>query len=136
MNDLRDRLVDAARRALVHSYAPYSHFPVAAALLDQDGEVHLGVNVENASLGLSICAERTAVFRAVADGRRRFRAVAVATPTAAPTAPCGACRQVLLEFGGPDLVVWLAGRGGDVAEHRLAELLPHAFDTYRQGDGS
>lgn len=136
MNEMRDRLVAAARGALAHSYAPYSRFPVAAALLDDDGEVHLGVNVENASLGLSICAERTAVFRAVADGRRSFHAMAIVTPTAAPTAPCGACRQVLQEFGGPDLVVWLAGREGGVAEHRLAELLPHAFDTYLQGDGA
>jgi len=136
VNETRDRLIAAARAALAHSYAPYSNFPVAAALLDDRGDVHVGVNVENASLGLTVCAERTAVQRAVADGRRRFTAVAVVTPTAAPTAPCGACRQVLLEFGGPELTVWLACDGDAVAEHTLAELLPHAFATFGDGEGA
>lgn len=133
MNSERERLVEAARAALKHSYAPYSRFRVAAALLDEEGDVHTGVNVENASYGLAICAERTAVFRAVAQGRRRFRAIAIVTPTSAPTPPCGACRQVLQEFGKGGLVIWMAGDGPEVLEYRLEDLLPHPFDTLNDG---
>jgi len=136
MTELRDRLLAEARAALKQSYSPYSSFPVGAALLDEEGGVHRGTNVENASLGLTICAERVAVFRAVADGHPRFRAIAIVTPTAEPTAPCGACRQVLLEFADPDFIVWLAGEGEEVEEHRLEDLIPRAFGSFRPKEGS
>jgi cytidine deaminase len=115
-----------ARRVLVNAHAPYSRFPVGAALLGESGRVYLAVNVENASYGLSVCAERSAVFAAVAAGERRFAALAVATDTDRPTPPCGACRQVLREFV-EDLPVHLAGRQGPIETRRLTELLPHAF---------
>jgi len=121
-----ERLVAEARAALAHAHAPYSRFPVGAALLAESGRVYRGANVENASLGLSVCAERSAVFAAVTAGERRFLAVAVATDTERPTPPCGACRQILREFAA-DLPVYLAGRAGDHETRTLRELLPHAF---------
>lgn len=131
----RTALVAAAREALRHSHSPYSHFRVGAALLGEDGRVYTGTNVENASFGLSICAERTAVFKAVSEGCRRFTACAVVTETDTPTPPCGACRQVLQEFA-PDLEIYLAGRGDAVETHSLAELLPRPFDTLETGGDS
>ncbi len=122
----RDALVAEARAVLGNAHAPYSRFPVGAALLGESGRVYHGVNVENASLGLSVCAERTAVFAAVTAGERRFAAIAVVTDTARPTPPCGACRQILREFVA-DLPIYLAGRSGAVESRTLAELLPHAF---------
>ncbi|MFM9091968.1 MAG: cytidine deaminase [Verrucomicrobiota bacterium] len=122
----RRRLVAAARRAAAAAYAPYSHFPVGAAVLMTDGRVFTGCNVENASFGLTNCAERTAVFSAVAAGSRRLRAVAVFTPTPPPTLPCGACRQVLHEFG-PGTTVLSVCAGEGRVETTLAALLPHAF---------
>ncbi len=136
MTSMRDQLIAEARKALEHSYSPYSKFSVGAALLDEDGNIHHGTNVENASLGLTICAERTAVFRAVADGCQRFQAIAIVTPTPHPTAPCGACRQVLLEFANPDLTIWLAGEGDTVEEHLLSDLVPLAFRSFRDEDSS
>ena len=118
-------LVEEARAALANAHAPYSNFPVGAALLGENGRVYRGTNVENASYGLSVCAERAAVFAAVADGERRFRALAVATDTDAPTPPCGACRQILREFV-EDLPVYLAGRR-KTRETTLARLLPDPF---------
>jgi cytidine deaminase len=122
-----DSLVTEARRVLAHAHAPYSRFPVGAALLGESGKVFVATNVENASFGLSVCAERSAVFAAVAAGERRFKAMAVVTDTSEPTPPCGACRQVLREFV-DDLPIALAGRpGGEVVLRRLSDLLPHAF---------
>lgn len=121
----RDQLVAEAHAALANAHAPYSQFPVGAALEGESGRVYRAVNVENASFGLSVCAERAAVFAAVAGGERRFRALAVATDTDEPTPPCGACRQVLREFV-PDLPIVLAGRRG-TRETSLAKLLPDAF---------
>lgn len=119
-------LLAAAVSARDGAYAPYSKFAVGAALLDQDGTVWTGANVENASYGLSMCAERNAVFAAVATGgMRRFVAVAVAGPDGTTTLPCGACRQVLWEFA-PELQVIYAAAGG-AASTPLADLLPHAF---------
>ncbi|MFO0951796.1 MAG: cytidine deaminase [Isosphaeraceae bacterium] len=119
-------LVSAAKSASEAAYCPYSRFRVGAAVLADDGTVTAGCNVENASFGLTICAERNAVFRAVCDGRRRVLAVAVYTPTPEPTAPCGACRQVLHEFG-PDALVIGACDGPSILRASLRELLPHAF---------
>lgn len=120
-----DALLDAARDARRHSYAPYSHFPVGAALETVDGTVVTGSNVENASYGLSICAERAAIVRAVAAGYREFRAIAVAGPDGALASPCGACRQFMLEFN-PALSVTYASPDGAV-QTTASELLPDAF---------
>jgi len=115
--------IEAAQRA----YAPYSRFAVGAAVLCADGRIYTGANVENASFGLSICAERNAIFRAVADGARRIDAVVVYTPTGDATPPCGACRQVLSEFGVDALVVCCSDDDAADRRYRLAELLPDAF---------
>ena len=119
-------LVGAARDAREGAYAPYSGFLVGAAVLADDGRVFQGVNVENASYGVSICAERTAVVRAVADGARRLVAVAVVASNDEPTWPCGACRQVLNEFGA-DMAVVSEGLGGQRITRSLSDLLPHSF---------
>lgn len=119
-----ERLLAAALRARDHAYAPYSGFRVGAAVLAGD-DVVPGCNVENASFGLTICAERAAVFAAVAAGHRRLDAVAVVSDADTPTAPCGACRQVLHEFG-PEMTVILRGAGETVVRP-LAELLPLPF---------
>jgi len=125
---VHSRLVAAARQAAGHAYCPYSRFPVGAAVLTDGDEIFSGCNVENASYGLTICAERNAIFQAVASMRERptIRAVVVFTPTEEPTAPCGACRQVINEFG-LDVVVISVCNGSNVMVHRLCELLPHAF---------
>lgn len=120
-------LRQAALAARDRSYAPYSRFRVGAALLCEDGETVLGCNVENASYGLCVCAERTAVGAAVAAGRQRFVAIAIATASSPPSPPCGMCRQVLSEFA-DDLPVLLVNPAGESCETRLRELLPSGFD--------
>ena len=124
----RRRLLEAAKAAAARAYCPYSRFPVGAAVLGGSGAVFAGCNVENASYGLTSCAERNAVAALVAAGESppRVRAALVYTPTPAPTAPCGACRQVLNEFG-PDCLVVCACDGPDVVEAPLDGLLPGAF---------
>jgi cytidine deaminase len=122
----RRRLVAAARQAAEAAYAPYSKFRVGAAVLTGSGIIFTGANVESASYGLSNCAERTAVFTAVAAGERKIVAVAVYTPTRKPTLPCGACRQVINEFG-PKAVILCTCRSRERLETTLAELLPNAF---------
>jgi cytidine deaminase len=119
---MKQGAVEAANRA----YAPYSRFAVGAAVLSDDGRIHTGANVENASFGLSICAERNAIFRAVAEGVRRIEAIVVYTPTANATPPCGACRQVLAEFGADALIICCSDGAADRRYH-LAELLPETF---------
>jgi cytidine deaminase len=118
-------LIAQARDASDRAYAPYSNFRVGAAVMTDDGTVFTGCNVENASYGLTICAERVAVTKAVSAGHRRLVAVAVFTPTDTPTPPCGACRQVLNEFG-PTLAVACAGTSGQSVS-TLDALLPSAF---------
>ncbi len=120
------RLESAARAARRRAYAPYSGFRVGAAVL-AGGEVHAGANVENASYGLTLCAERSAVAAAAGAGARRIDAVAVASGTAEPTPPCGMCLQTLAEFAGPSLPVALLGARGARVETTLGELLPRAF---------
>lgn len=119
-----DQLIALANEARGASYAPYSKFPVGAAVQSESGEVFTGCNVENASYGLTICAERVAVFKAVAAGHRQLVAAAIVTPSKA--APCGACRQVLAEFG-PDMVIHIASPDGDRRSHTMAQLLPESF---------
>jgi cytidine deaminase len=122
-----EELIEMAREARAHAYAPYSGFPVGAALLGRSGRVYTGVNVENASYPLTTCAERTAVAKAVSEGERAFDAIAVVTHTGAT--PCGACRQILREFAGPegDLRVIVADTAGSAHAYTIAELLPDSF---------
>jgi cytidine deaminase len=120
------RLQAEAVRARNNAYAPYSRFSVGAALLGDDGRVFTGCNVENASYGLCICAERNAVFSAVAAGVQKFRAIAVVSSAAQLVTPCGACRQVLAEFA-PSFDVRCYGSDGSEAVYTTASLLPHAF---------
>ncbi|MCJ7668015.1 MAG: cytidine deaminase, partial [Anaerolineae bacterium] len=115
-------LVALAKEVRERAYAPYSDFAVGAALLAESGQVYAGCNVENASYGLSICAERVALFKAVAAGDRRFKAIAVVTETMAT--PCGSCRQVLAEFGADELQVIVADLKGQREVYTLGELLP------------
>ena len=122
-----DALVTAARQAREHAVAPYSGFKVGAALLTADGRVYGGCNVENASYGLTVCAERVALLKALSEGERAFAAIAVVADTESPTPPCGPCRQLLWEYCG-DIPVVLANRTRIAAEHRLGALLPHPFD--------
>lgn len=124
--DLLKRLVDEARLVAAKAYAPYSRFQVGAALLGSDGQIHSGCNVENASYGLTICAERNAIWAAVARGCRSFEQLVVFTDTQKPTPPCGACRQVLMEFA-PQLIIHLANRAGIASTHQLGDLLPESF---------
>jgi cytidine deaminase len=122
-----DELIDMARQARERAYAPYSNFAVGAALLGRSGTVYLGANVENASYPLTTCAERTAVVKAVSEGEKEFQAIAVVTATGA--SPCGACRQILREFGGPngDLRVIVSDLAGHAHTYTIAELLPDGF---------
>lgn len=129
------KLVAEAHAALPGAHAPYSKFPVGAALRTRSGRIFRGVNVENASLGLSMCAERGAIFAAVAAGERAFEAIAISTRAAEPTPPCGACRQVLLEFAEDDLPVLLSTAASPEAIERLTlgALTPHAFRRFEPG---
>lgn len=125
----KQQLVGWALEAREKAYVPYSHFKVGSALLDADGQVHQGCNVENAAYGPTNCAERTALFRAIADGKipRTFRAIAVIGDTPNPITPCGVCRQVLIELCAPDMPVYMANLQGVITETTVAELLPGAF---------
>ena len=121
-------LVAAARRAREHASAAFSHFKVGAALETADGTVVTGCNVENATYGLTICAERVAMFKAISEGHRAFTRIAVVADTDASTPPCGACRQILWEFGG-NLEVILANLHDEKGTHQLKDLLPLPFDA-------
>lgn len=125
------QLIEEARKARLKAYVPYSKFFVGAALETKDGRVYHGCNVENASYGLCNCAERTAFFRAIADGCKPgdFVRLAVTGDTEGPIAPCGACRQVIMELGGPALEVVLSNLGTEQTITSAAELLPGAFSA-------
>jgi cytidine deaminase len=123
ISDLTHRAREVSRRA----YAPYSRFPVGAAVLTPEGAIYAGANVENASYGLAMCAERNAIFHAIAEGATAICAVAVYTPTRVPTPPCGACRQVMAEFGAEVLVICCSDDANAERRYRLADLLPEAF---------
>ncbi|HBN83118.1 MAG TPA: cytidine deaminase [Clostridiales bacterium] len=121
-------LVEMAMQAAENAYAPYSDFKVGAAVLVEDGGIYVGCNIENASFGATVCAERTAIFNAVSDGYKRIVKLAVASPLSRNyTMPCGICRQVALEFGGKDLPVLCADMSGLYKEYTLEQLLPEAF---------
>ena len=122
-----DAIVAAARQAFEHAIADFSHFRVGAALETGDGRIVTGCNIENASYGLTMCAERVAIFKALSEGHRTFRRVVVVANTEAPTPPCGACRQILWEFAG-DIEVVLANLDRVTGTYRMGELLPLAFD--------
>jgi cytidine deaminase len=127
-----EALMREAVKARDASYSPYSRFAVGAALLGASGRVHLGCNVENASFGLTCCAERTAIFKAVSDGEREFLAVAVTARTGHGAPPCGACRQVMAEFS-PSMWVYWRDTRGRVMKKRLSALLPDMFDFMDHG---
>ena len=124
---MADSLASAALAARENAHAPYSHFRVGAALEDTSGRVHTGCNVENATYGLTLCAERIAVFKAISEGARKFRRIAIAADTAALTPPCGACRQILWEFCG-DIEILLVNPRGETETIRMRDLFPRPFD--------
>ena len=121
-------LLAAARQARRRALATFSGFKVGAALETADGTIVTGCNIENATYGLTVCAERVAMFKALSEGHRKFRRIAIVADTGAPTPPCGACRQILWEFGG-DLEIVLANLRRETARHRLRDLLPLPFDA-------
>lgn len=126
-------LFELAKTARSFAYIPYSKFAVGAVLVTEDDETILGCNVENASYGLTNCAERTAIFKAVSEGKRKFKKLVVIGDTDGPISPCGACRQVISEFCEPNMPVILTNMKGDVQETTVAELLPWAFTPMALG---
>ena len=122
-----DKLVEAAKAARENAHAPYSNFRVGAALRASSGRIYTGCNVENATYGLTVCAERVAIFKAISEGERGFDAIAVVTDTESLTPPCGACRQLIWEFCG-DAEVVLANQKGKTETTRMAALFPRPFD--------
>ncbi len=127
MNSI-ERLLELARAARLHAFAPYSGFQVGAALEADDGRVFAGCNIENATFGLTVCAERVALFKAISDGARSFTRIAIVADTSEPTPPCGACRQLLWEFGG-NLEVILGDLTRETGRYELKNLLPMPFDS-------
>jgi len=123
-----EKLIAAARQAREHAHAPFSEFRVGAAVRTKSGRIFGGCNVENASYGLTICAERVAIFKAISEGEREFSAIAVVTDADQLTPPCGACRQIIWEFCG-DVPVILANLNGKVERDRSSNLLPRPFDS-------
>jgi cytidine deaminase len=125
---MSDTLLSAALTARDHAHAPFSNFRVGAALEEDSGRIHTGCNVENATYGLTLCAERVAVFKAISEGARKFRRIAIAADTDTLTPPCGACRQILWEFCG-DIEILLCNPRGKSETFHLGELFPRAFDA-------
>lgn len=124
--DTNEQLIKLAKEAAQNSYSPYSNFPVGAAILCESGNMYSGCNVENASYGLTICAERTAVFKMAGGGDRKIVKVIIYTPTEKPTAPCGACRQVINEFGASAEIISVC-EGEEIIKISLDQLLPLSF---------
>ena len=126
-----EKLIELAKEAMTHAYVPYSGYKVGAALLCADGTIYQGCNIENAAYGPTNCAERTAFFKAVYDGHRKFTAIAVCGGKdgiiTGQFPPCGVCRQVMREFCDDDFVIYLVDRDGDYEAVSLAQLLPHSF---------
>lgn len=125
---MSDPLVKAALQARENAHAPFSHFLVGAAVEDAEGGIYTGCNVESATYGLTMCAERVAIFKAISEGARKFRRVAVVADTETLTPPCGACRQILWEFCG-DVEIVMGNPGGKIETLRLGALFPRAFDA-------
>ena len=123
-----DRLLKAALAAREHAHAPFSRFRVGSALEGTDGAIYTGCNIENASYGLTMCAERVAIFKAMSEGAREFRRIAVAADAPRLTPPCGPCRQLIWEFCGPDCQIVLVNPAGAAETYQIRDLLPGAFD--------
>jgi cytidine deaminase len=123
-----DALIEAAKRAREHAHAKFSNFKVGAALRAASGRIYGGCNVENATYGLTVCAERVAIFKAISEGERKFNAIAVVTDTDALTPPCGACRQLIWEFCG-DVPVIMSNLKGKTETIRMSQLFPKPFDA-------
>lgn len=121
-------LIQQARSAQRAAYAPYSKYQVGCALETNDGAIFTGCNIENASYGATLCAERVAIFKAVSEGHRHFRRIVICTDSSTPAAPCGLCRQVMAEFFGPELEIILCGANETERRYTFAELLPHPFN--------
>lgn len=121
-------LVEKAREAMGYAYAPYSNFKVGAALLTESGNIYIGCNIENISFGATNCAERTAVFKAVSEGEKNFKAIAIVSSSGKFTPPCGICRQVLSEFS-EDMDIILADKDDNIKIIKLNELIPFSFDS-------
>lgn len=123
------KIIEAAKKARENAYIPYSNFSVGAALLTEEGDIITGCNIENASFGLTNCAERTAIFKAISEGMTKFQALAVVADSPQPISPCGACRQVIAEFCHPDMPIYLTNIKGDLKKTTIKELLPDAFNS-------
>ena len=120
-------LIELAVEVSGQAYVPYSHFPVGAVLLTKNGDIYTGVNIENASFGLTNCGERTAIFKAVSEGARDFKELIIYGQTEKPISPCGACRQVIAEFFEPDLPVTLVSQNKSTVVMTVKDLLPYSF---------
>jgi cytidine deaminase len=125
----KNQLINEALSGREKAYAPYSRFQVGAAIVTKDGKIYKGCNIENASYGLTNCAERTAIFKAVSEGQKEFAMLAIVADTDGPVSPCGACRQVIAEFCDPNMPVILTNLKGDIRETTVKELLPFAFSS-------
>ncbi|MFH5811525.1 cytidine deaminase [Companilactobacillus sp. FL22-1] len=121
------QLFEVAHQAMQHAYAPYSHYTVGAAILCDDGKIYSGINVENASYGLTNCAERTAIFKAISEGATHVSKILIVNGTNELSKPCGACRQVMSEFMGPEDTVYLTNNSNEYREYIFKEILPLAF---------
>jgi len=126
-----EKLLEAAKKVKENAYAPYSHFHVGAALITDTGKIYSGCNVENTSYGLTICAERNAIFRMISDGEHRIAEILVIGDTEEFLPPCGACRQVMTEFSTNDTVVYLCNKQGQWKKTTMAELMPYTFSLYK-----
>ncbi|MBP5301472.1 MAG: cytidine deaminase [Bacilli bacterium] len=125
----KDQLIEKAKEARKYSYSPYSNFAVGAALLCKDGSIFIGANIENSSFGLTMCAERNAIFQAYINGKQKkdIVALAIIADTKTPVSPCGACRQVMSELLNESVSIYLSNLKGDIAETNIKQLLPYAF---------